>query len=204
MSILSSIKKYGSTSDCFAFELGRKSILGPGIIALQSKKYNSKIIYDHFNELTEQSFLNIREKILQDELKFENLPKVGAIREYDTASKANISNSSEMKWFTPSSSIGSGRTIIKNQFHYLKLLYAQSVDDEDIEHRKRKHRVGVDPSLAQWLWKDPKRVPKVREDIARWTNYMATEMSNPAFEIFINMASNLRNNRQHSPKTQDG
>ena len=79
----------------------------------------------------------------------------------------------------------------------------QSVDDENIEHRKRKHRVGVDPSLARWLWKDPKRVPKAREDIARWTNYIATEMSNPAFEILISMASNLRNNRQHSPKNQD-
>ena len=80
----------------------------------------------------------------------------------------------------------------------------QTVDDDNIEHRKRKHNVGTDPNLVQWLWEDPKRLPKAREDIARWSDYMATEMSNPAFQIFINMASNLRNNKEHSPKTKDG
>lgn len=65
MTILSStIRRFGSTDDCFAFELGRKSSFGNGIIALQSKKHNSKIFYDHFNELTEKSFYSLREKLL--------------------------------------------------------------------------------------------------------------------------------------------
>ena len=55
----------------------------------------------------------------------------------------------------------------------------------------------------QWLWEDPKRIPKAREDIDRWSEYMAKEMSNPAFGIFINMAANLRNDKKQPARTQD-
>ena len=79
----------------------------------------------------------------------------------------------------------------------------QMVDEDNIEHRKRKHNVGTNRHLVQWLWEDPKRIPKVREDIAKWSKYMANEMSNPAFEIFINMATNLGDNKEHSTRTQD-
>ena len=78
------------------------------------------------------------------------------------------------------------------------------VDEDSIEHRKRKHNVGTNRHLVQWLWEDPKRIPKAREDITRWSEYMANEMSNPAFEVFINMATNLRNNKKHSTRAQDG
>ena len=80
----------------------------------------------------------------------------------------------------------------------------QTVDEDNIEHRKRKHNVGTNQNLVRWLWEDPRRLAKAREDITRWSEYMANEMSNPAFEIFINMASNLSNNKEHSTKTQDG
>ena len=77
------------------------------------------------------------------------------------------------------------------------------IDEDSIEHRKRKHNVGTNRHLVQWLWEDPKRIPKAREDIDRWTKYMAEEMSNPAFGIFINMAANLRNDKKQPARTQD-
>ena len=79
----------------------------------------------------------------------------------------------------------------------------QMIDEDNIEHRKRKHNVGTNRHLVQWLWEDPKRIPKAREDIDRWTKYMAEEMSNPAFGIFINMAVNLRNDKKQPARTQD-
>ena len=79
----------------------------------------------------------------------------------------------------------------------------QTVDEDSIEHMKRKHNVGTNRHLVQWLWEDPKRIPKAREDIARWSKYMANEMSNPAFEVFINIAANLGDNKKHSTRTQD-
>ena len=79
----------------------------------------------------------------------------------------------------------------------------QMIDEDNIEHRKRKHNVGTNRHLVQWLWEDPKRIPKAREDIDRWSEYMAKEMSNPAFGIFINMAANLRNDKKQPTRTQD-
>ena len=67
------------------------------------------------------------------------------------------------------------------------------VDDDEIEHRKQKHKVGINPDLLRWLWEDPTRLPKAREDMARWTRFLATEMSNPAFHIFLAMACNFKN-----------
>ena len=66
------------------------------------------------------------------------------------------------------------------------------VDDDKIEHQKWKNKVGINPDLLRWLWEDPKRLPKAREDMARWTQYMATEMSNPAFQLFLAMACNFK------------
>ena len=77
----------------------------------------------------------------------------------------------------------------------------QTIDEDSIEHRKRKHNVRTNGNLMQWLGEDPQRLPKVREDVTRWSEYMATEISNPAFELFINMAANLSNNKESSSKT---
>ena len=53
----------------------------------------------------------------------------------------------------------------------------------------------------RWLGEDPQRLPKVREDVTRWSEYMATEISNPAFELFVNMAANLSNNKERTSET---
>ena len=128
----------------------------------------------------DSTFSNLREK-----------PSVG--RTKNSKSTANItSNSVELTSETKKR--GGGPTPDKA---------AQMVDADNVEHRKRKHNVGTNRHLVQWLWGDPKRIPKVREDIAKWSKYMANEMSNPAFEIFINMATNLRDNKTHSTRTQD-
>ena len=70
------------------------------------------------------------------------------------------------------------------------------VDDDEIEHRKQKHEFGINPKLLRWLWEDPTRLPKAREDMARWKRFHATEMSNPAFQIFLAMTSNFKNTFQ--------
>ena len=67
----------------------------------------------------------------------------------------------------------------------------QTVDNDGIEHPKQKHRVRINPEL-RWLWEDPTRLPKARENMARWTRYMAAEMSNPAFQLFLAMACNFK------------
>ena len=77
----------------------------------------------------------------------------------------------------------------------------QTIDEDNIEHRKRKHNVGTDRNLMRWLGEDPQRLPKVREDVTRWSEYMATEISNPAFELFVNMAANLSNNKERTSET---
>ena len=74
----------------------------------------------------------------------------------------------------------------------------QTIDEDSIEHRKRKHNVRTNENLMRWLGEDPQRLPKVREDVTRWSEYMATEVSNPAFELFINMAANLSNKKRTS------
>ena len=74
----------------------------------------------------------------------------------------------------------------------------QTVNEDNIEHRKRKHNIGTNQNLARWLWEDPQRLPKVQQDVTRWSEYMATEISNPAFELFINMAANLSNTKEHT------
>ena len=68
----------------------------------------------------------------------------------------------------------------------------QKFDNDENEHRKRRHKFGIKPELLRWLWEDPTRLPKAREDMARWTKYMATEMSNPAFQLFLSMAHNFK------------
>ena len=68
----------------------------------------------------------------------------------------------------------------------------RTVNDDDIEHRKQKHRVGINPDLLRWLWEDPTRLPKAREDMARWTQYLTAEMSNPAFQLFLAMVCNFK------------
>ena len=67
------------------------------------------------------------------------------------------------------------------------------VNDNEIEHCKQKHKVGINQKLLQWLWEDPTRLPKAREDMARWTRFLATEMSNPGFQIFLAMTCNFKN-----------
>ena len=74
----------------------------------------------------------------------------------------------------------------------------QTINEDNIEHRKRKHNIGTNQNLARWLWEDPQRLPKVQQDVTRWSEYMATEISNPAFELFINMAANLSNTKEHT------
>ena len=69
------------------------------------------------------------------------------------------------------------------------------------EHRKQKHRVRIDSKLLRWLWEDPTRLPKARDDMARWTGYMATETSNPAFQIFLSMAWYRGRTRRKMPVT---
>ena len=69
----------------------------------------------------------------------------------------------------------------------------RTVDVNEIKHRKQKHRVGINSDLLRWLWEDPTRLPQAREDLARWTQFMATEMSNPAFQIFLAMVCNFKN-----------
>ena len=77
----------------------------------------------------------------------------------------------------------------------------KAVDEDNIEHRKRKHNVGTNRNLMRWLGEDPQRLPKVREDVTRWSEYMATQISNPAFELFVNMAANLSNNKERTSET---
>ena len=74
----------------------------------------------------------------------------------------------------------------------------QTINEDNIEHRKRKHNIETNQNLARWLWEDPQRLPKVQQDVTRWSEYMATEISNPAFELFINMATNLSNTKEHT------
>ena len=74
----------------------------------------------------------------------------------------------------------------------------RTINEDNIEHRKRKHNIGTNQNLARWLWEDPQRLPKVQQDVTRWSEYMATEISNPAFELFINMAANLSNTKEHT------
>ena len=77
----------------------------------------------------------------------------------------------------------------------------QTFDNDENEHRKRRHQFGIDPDLLRWLREDPARLPKAREDMARWTKYMATEMSNPAFQLFISMAKNFKPPKNPLPAT---
>ena len=76
----------------------------------------------------------------------------------------------------------------------------QTFDDDENEHRKRRrHQLDLDPKLLRWLGRDPTRFPKAREDMARWTRYMATEMSNPAFPLFLSMAGSMARNPARAP-----
>ena len=68
----------------------------------------------------------------------------------------------------------------------------QKFDNDENEQRKRRHKFGINPELLRWLWEYPTRIPKAREDMARWTKYMAKEMSNPAFQLFLSMAYNFK------------
>ena len=71
----------------------------------------------------------------------------------------------------------------------------QTFDDDENEHRKRRrHQLDLDPTLLRWLGREPTRFPKAREDMARWTSYLATEMSNPAFPLFLAMAGSMKRN----------
>jgi hypothetical protein len=53
------IRKYGATHYCFAFELGRLSNYGEGVIALESPHYRSKHIYAHVNDIVEKTFFDL-------------------------------------------------------------------------------------------------------------------------------------------------
>ena len=75
----------------------------------------------------------------------------------------------------------------------------QAVDGKEAEHRKQKHKVGINPKLLRWLWEDPKRLPKARKDMARWAEFLATEMSNPTFQIFLAMTHNVNNTVTEEP-----
>ena len=77
----------------------------------------------------------------------------------------------------------------------------QMIDEDSVEHRKRKHNIRTNENLMRWLGEDPQRLPKIREDVTRWSEYMATEISNPAFELFVNMAANLSSNKERTSKT---
>ena len=65
--------------------------------------------------------------------------------------------------------------------------------------KRRRHQLDIDPKLLRWLGRDPTRFPKAREDMARWTRYMATEMSNPAFPLFLSMAGSMARNPARAP-----
>ena len=77
----------------------------------------------------------------------------------------------------------------------------QAVEDKEVEHRKQKHKVGINPKLLRWLWEDPTRLPKARKDMARWAQFLATEMSNPTFQIFLAMTHNVKNTIVEKPST---
>ena len=80
----------------------------------------------------------------------------------------------------------------------------QAVDVKEAEHRKQQHKVGINPNLLRWLWEDPTRLPKARKDTARWAQFLATEMSNPTFQIFLVMTHNVKNTvAEKSPTTHD-
>lgn len=62
------IRKYGSTGSCFAFELGVNSAYGSGRIALVStRKKDVKLIHDHFRDLSNQKFIQLSEKLKEKE-----------------------------------------------------------------------------------------------------------------------------------------
>ena len=69
----------------------------------------------------------------------------------------------------------------------------QGFDSGENDHRKCRHKFGhgIKPRLLKWLLEDPTRLPKAREHMARWTKYMKSEMSNPAFQLFLSMAHNF-------------
>ena len=71
----------------------------------------------------------------------------------------------------------------------------RALDNDANEHRKRKHQFNIDPNLMRWFHEDPTRLPKARKDMAKWTEYIATEMSNPAFPLFIAMTRNCEKTR---------
>ena len=75
----------------------------------------------------------------------------------------------------------------------------KAVDGKEAEYRKQKHKVGINPKLLRWLWEDPKRLPKARKDMARWAEFLATEMSNPTFQIFLAMTHNVNNTVTEEP-----
>ena len=77
----------------------------------------------------------------------------------------------------------------------------QAVDVKEAEHPKQQHKVGINPNLLRWLWEDPTRLPKARKDTARWAQFLATEMSNPTFQIFLVMTHNVKNTVAEKPPT---
>ena len=50
----------------------------------------------------------------------------------------------------------------------------QKYEEDENEHRKRRHEFGINPKLIRWISEDPTRLAKAREDMARWTRYMKT------------------------------
>lgn len=180
----STIKKYGSTSDCFAFELGRNSPFGRGIIALQSKKYNSKVIYDHFNELTEQCFYRLHNKRMQERLDLcqdltklneavnvkreaSEMPLQAKIQTKPAPPIASHESDSSLKWFTPNSSVGS---------EHLNL------HANDSKNKNSNRSIGsITDSIASFSTVE---IPIIIED--RPTNFCSSQLTQP---VDLNVSS---------------